>query len=34
MKVIITGTNSIYTNDDIKLYFQRNFESNLLVGNI
>ena len=34
MKGIITGTNMIYTNDDTSLYFQRNFESNLLVGNI
>ena len=34
MKGIITGTSMIYTNDDISLYFQRKFESNLLVGNI
>ena len=34
MKGIITGTNMISTNDDISLYFQRNCESNLLVGNI
>ena len=34
MKGIITGTNMIYSNDDISLYFQRNCESNLLVGHI
>ena len=34
MKGIITRTNMIYTNYDIYLYFQRNCESNLLVGNI